>query len=293
MSSCKARSCEPSSIHKNPSAVDWISANDLPSNSLFLGTVTDVPTGERLKSETLTLDRSQSELIYPDLVSMTGEPVDRVVTAVARNSWKTFSPMTHQEDALLALPWFAPGASRIRQGNGFAKQGRWDLAEQSWQDVAAKHRRNHAAWNNLALASVAQEDFEMARDRIQHAKSIVPWDRAHKTERWIDQRQHNYHRALGLADREGGWMMPDPPPPRSIEETPSTEPQDIDELPWWTAIPRYEAARLVLVPVVNATASDVKNGVRNFQGEKNSAALSEHSEFLTPFFTSATTDSIL
>ncbi len=200
-------------------------------------TVTDVPSGERLKSETLTLDREQSELIFPDVKAMSGDPVDRVIQAISRQSWKTFSPMTNKEDALLALPWISPGASRMRQGNGYARQGRWDLAEQKWQDVASKHPSNNAAWNNLALAAAAHEDFELARDRIEHSKTIVPWDRARTTERWIDKHQHNYHRALGLPDREGGWLMPDPPLPKPIEEIPSADVQDIDELPWWTAIP--------------------------------------------------------
>jgi hypothetical protein len=200
-------------------------------------TITDVASGERLKSEIITLDREMSEIMYPDIKGIQGDPVDRVVTAVSRQSWKIFSPMTSKENAVLALPWVSLGASRTRQGNAYARQGRWDLAEEKWQDVAAKHPRNNAAWNNLALAAAAREDFELARDRVEHAKSIVPWDRARKTERWLDEQQHNYHRALGLPDREGGWLMPDPPPPKPIEEVPAVEVQDIDKLPWWTSIP--------------------------------------------------------
>jgi hypothetical protein len=210
-----------------------------PSEQLVVSwTITDVPTGERLKSDTLTIDREQSEALYPDVASIEGEPVDRVIVAASRQSWKVFSPMANRTDAALALPWIWAGSSRTREGNGYARQGRWDLAEQRWQDVSAKHPTNKAAWNNLAVAAVAHEDFELARSRIRHAKSIAPWSRARKTESWIDEQQHNYHRALGLPDREGGWLMPDPPPPSMSDELPPpVEAQDLDDLPWWTSIP--------------------------------------------------------
>jgi len=200
-------------------------------------TVTDVESGARLSSNTITVDREQAERNYPELAISGGENVDRVIAGLSRESWKMFSPMTTKEDAVLALPWFLPGASKIRQGNGFARQGRWDAAEKSWQDAVSKHPSNNAAWNNLALAAVAHEDFELGRSRVEHAKSMVPWDRARKTERWIDEHQHNYHRAQSLPDREGGWLVPDPPPPVALEDVPPVRAIDIDELPWWTAIP--------------------------------------------------------
>lgn len=200
-------------------------------------TVTDVESGARLTSNTITVDREQAERTYPELAISGGENVDRVIAGLSRESWKMFSPMTTKEDAVLALPWFLPGASKIRQGNGFARQGRWDAAEKSWQDAVSKHPSNNAAWNNLALAAVAHEDFELGRSRVEHAKSMVPWDTARKTERWIDEHQHNYHRAQSLPDREGGWLVPDPPPPVVLEDVPPVRAIDIDELPWWTAIP--------------------------------------------------------
>jgi len=200
-------------------------------------TVTDVQSGARLESATLTIDREQAEKDYPEIMGTASDNVERVVQGVSKESWKMFGPSTKKEDADIALPWFLVGASRIRQGDGYARHGRWDLAEQQWQDVASKHPWNNAAWNNLAIAAVAHEDFELGRSRIEHAKSYIPWDRARKTERWLDEKQHNYHRALGLPDREGGWLVPDPPPPEAVENVPAVEAIDIDKLPWWTAIP--------------------------------------------------------
>jgi tetratricopeptide (TPR) repeat protein len=200
-------------------------------------TVTDVATGERIGSNTMTLERSQAENAFPELAQLGGEPIDRVAQGLARESWTMFAPNTTKEDTILVLPWFLPGASKIRQGNGYARLGRWDLAEQQWQDAASKHSWNKAAWHNLALSAAAREDFELARRRLEHAQTVAPNDRADKTHRWLDEKQHDYHRAHRLPDREGGWLVPDPPPAVSPDEVPSTEPQQIDDLPWWTAIP--------------------------------------------------------
>jgi tetratricopeptide (TPR) repeat protein len=199
--------------------------------------VTDVETGERLASKMTTIDRETAEKNYPDIKAMNGEPMERLILGAARESWAMLTPKTRQEDAILVMPWFLPGASKIRKGDGYARQGRWDLAETQWQDAASKHHWNNAAWHNLALAAVAREDFELARKRLEHAKTLLPNDRADKTERWVDTKQHDYHRSLGLGDREGGWLTPDPPPPVESSEVPSADPRDIDKLPWWTAVP--------------------------------------------------------
>jgi len=205
-------------------------------------TVTDVQTGERLGESTVKIDREEAEKQYPDLKLLPGAPIDKVIQGITRQSWAMFSPGTAVENSVLALPWVLPGASKTRQGNGFARQGRWNMAEDAWQQAVSKHPRNTAAWNNLAIASVAKQDFELARNRVQHAKTIATWDRARKTERWIDLKQQEFNQAFGLPDREQGWLSPlVPKPPAWVKPDESTftpvEPVDIDELPWWTAIP--------------------------------------------------------
>ncbi len=200
-------------------------------------TVTDVPSGARLNSATVMIDREEAELAYPEITAVAGDNVDRVIKGISKESWKMFGPSTKKEDVTIALPWFSIGASRMRQGDGYARQGRWDLAEEQWQDVAKKHPSNKAAWNNLAIAAAAHEDFELGRSRLVHAKSFLPSGRVRETERWLDEKQHDYHRALGLSDREGGWLVPDPPAPTPTQDLPAADAIDIDKLPWWTAIP--------------------------------------------------------
>jgi len=215
-----------------------------PSESITVSwTVTEVNSGKRLGESTMKMDREQAEKQYPDLMLLQGEPIDKVIQAASRESWSMFSPGTKVEDSVLALPWIMPGSSKIREGNGFARQSRWDMAEDAWQEAASKHPRNTAAWNNLAIASVAKQDFELARNRVQHAKTIAKWDRARKTEQWIDAKQQEYHQAFALPDREQGWLSPMAPKPpgqlnnQEMKDFVPVKPVDIDELPWWTAIP--------------------------------------------------------
>ncbi len=143
-----------------------------------------------------------------------------------------------REEVVLNRPYWSLGSKKVREGNAFAEEGLWQMAEYQWQAAATSHPKNKSAWHNLAIASVAQEDFEMARLRLSKAKGWIPDSQFKKTELWIDAQQKAYHRAFGLPDREGGWLNPDPPlAPPGLDTTASVDPIDIDEMPWWTAIP--------------------------------------------------------
>jgi tetratricopeptide (TPR) repeat protein len=199
--------------------------------------VTDVPSGLKIKEQTIAIDREQAEKKFPDLKMHTPGGDGRVLMASARQSWALVAPTNEPVDALLDLPWFAPGSSQIRKGNGYAKQGRWDLAEVEWQEAASLHPHNTAAWTNLSLAAVAKEDFPLARDRLKHANSLLPGDSTFSTLIWIEQRQRDYHQSLNLPPPESGWTLADAPKATHPHEVPPTPPRDLKEMPWWTAIP--------------------------------------------------------
>lgn len=200
-------------------------------------TIIDVSSGQRVKEHVTTLDRKQAEKLYPDMAIHTSGNDGRVLLATARQGWSIVGPTLQQKQATLDLPWFSLGASQVRKGNGYARQGNWELAEHEWQDVAKQHPRNKAAWKNLSLAAVAREDFQLARDRLKHADSILPGDSTFPTLTWIEQRQRDYHKAFDLAPPESGWTLADPPPSVGPEEVPSSPPRDLKDMPWWTVVP--------------------------------------------------------
>ncbi len=199
--------------------------------------VTDVNSGLKIKEQTIAIDRDQAEKKYPDLKMHTPGGDGRVLMASARQSWALVAPTSEPVDALLDLPWFALGSSQVRKGNGYAKQGRWDLAEVEWQEAASLHPWNTAAWTNLALAAVAKEDFQLARDRLKHANTFLPGDSTFPTLIWIEQRQREYHQSLNLPPPETGWSLAEVPKSPLPHDLPPTPPRDLNGMPWWTAVP--------------------------------------------------------
>jgi tetratricopeptide (TPR) repeat protein len=98
---------------------------------------------------------------------------------------------------------------KYAKGNGYARQGRWDLAEKEWQAAADQHPTNAAAWHNLAISAVAREDFELARSRLKHADNIARGRTTDKTERWLETQERNYKTIMGLPEPQGGWRYSD------------------------------------------------------------------------------------
>ena len=199
--------------------------------------VTDVNSGLKIKEETVAIDRLQAEREFPDLEKQTPTGDGRVLMATARRSWSLVAPRNEPVDATLDLPWVMQGSSQVRKGNGYARQGRWDLAEVEWQEAASLHPWNTAAWTNLSLAAVAKEDFQLARDRLKHANTFLPGDSTFPTLTWIEQRQQEHHLSLNLPEPESGWTLAKPPKSVRPDEVPSSPPRDLKEMPWWTAIP--------------------------------------------------------
>jgi hypothetical protein len=199
--------------------------------------IVDVSSGQRIKEEIVSIDRKQAEKKYPELMMFAQGNDSRVLMASAKQSWSMVAPTTETTQAMLDLPWFMPGSSQVRKGNGYARQGNWQAAERVWQEAVDQHSWNTAAWKNLSLAATAKEDFQLARDRLKHADTILPGDSTFPTLTWIEQRQRDYHKSLDLAPPATGWTLPDPPQSVRPNEVPSSPPRDLKDLPWWTAIP--------------------------------------------------------
>ncbi len=123
----------------------------------------------------------------------------------ANDAWNLLAPSIFADQAKLTAPYLAPGSREVRQGNEAAMNGDWMTAQSRWQQAIQRHPRNHAAAHNLAVAAVAQQDFDAANQWIGQAIRRSPNSRYRSTAVWIEAKQRDYHDSFGLPDPPGGW----------------------------------------------------------------------------------------
>jgi hypothetical protein len=198
--------------------------------------VFDVESGRVVGGQTLAIDRFEADREFPDLQLIFPTPRERVLAASARQTWQAITPYLEKEQAELSLPWLQPGASQVRRGNGYARIGRWDMAEAEWSAVTARYPFSNAAKHNLALAQAAREDFSGAKQTLGTLGPLRSRELQSKTLVWLDQRHRLHQAALGLPTPPEGWAFPEPLPMAANPVPASTAPGP-DELPLWTAIP--------------------------------------------------------
>ncbi|MEM6474324.1 MAG: tetratricopeptide repeat protein, partial [Planctomycetota bacterium] len=143
---------------------------------------------------------------YPDL-ALARDPDAALQAAVVRGSLELITPWVDRERIQLDVPFGMLGSRTIRKANGLARQGRWAEAEQLWQEAHDRFPWSSAASHNLALASVAKQDFSAARTLARRAVRLKPTRRHQRTLAWVEQTQRAYHDAFQLADPPEGWSI--------------------------------------------------------------------------------------
>ncbi|MFN7290186.1 MAG: hypothetical protein ACK5YR_14960 [Pirellula sp.] len=172
-------------------------------------TVVDVESGQRVWEQTIDTSETDVKRVADSAGNQLQMENSSIVSLAAYRGWQLVSPQLKPDAVLIDLPWFWLGSSQVRKGNGYARQGRWDLAEKEWQGAADQHPTNAAAWHNLAISAVAREDFELARSRLKHADNIARGRTTDKTERWLESQQRSYHVIMGLPEPQEGWRFTD------------------------------------------------------------------------------------
>ena len=198
----------------------------------------DVASGHTIGSHTFSLATPQAIEQYPDLDFVQHDQTQLLISASARESWKTVAPFVAKDNVRLAVPWLQPGSFNVRRGVRAARQGNWELAQQHWQRGADGFWSHPAAHHNLALALAAREDYPAAKAELQKATGPLSLRLPPETLVWLDQQHRNHNLALGLGTPATGWAFPEPNP-RADEDaaTRSLIVADVATLPWWTAIP--------------------------------------------------------
>lgn len=202
--------------------------------------VFEVSTGKSIGSQQFRLTSHEVLELYPDLQHLAERPGFQLITAAARETWRSVAPTVEKTEVRLAAPWFQPGSLRVLFGVHAAKRGQWQVAEGYWSSVASSWLPTPAAHHNLAVAMAAREDFTSAKQELLKARGPLSARLPGETLVWLDHQHRHYNQAHQLGDPPEGWAFP-----TAIErtvESNSMRPVNEDELPWWAGLPglRYQ-----------------------------------------------------
>lgn len=143
---------------------------------------------------------------YPDLALAT-DPQTAMRTASVREAMTLIAPSVQRDRVQIEIPYLTPGSRAIRQGNVFARAGRWAEAETIWKQVTDKFPFSSVAVHNLAIAAVAKQDFSTARKLSRKAVRMKPTKLHQRTLAWVEQTQRAFHEAFDLPDPPEGWAI--------------------------------------------------------------------------------------
>ncbi|MEL7265087.1 MAG: hypothetical protein AAFP69_09835, partial [Planctomycetota bacterium] len=117
------------------------------------------------------------------------------------------APHIAAKNVKLATTRFLPGSAKNRRGIELAVSGIWPDAESIWRDNVQSCSFQHASLHNLAIASIAKQDFVAAREFLGRAMRFSGRDEYKEHLVWCEQLQRYQHLALQLPDPEGGWIL--------------------------------------------------------------------------------------
>lgn len=192
-------------------------------------------TGQSLATQQFKIQSRDIATRYPDLQGMAAQPNQQLITACARETWKSLSPVVEKDQVRLASPWFQPGSWRVVRGVRLAKKGQWQIAEQYWQSAADGFLPSPAAHHNLAIAKAAREDFSAAKQELQQATGPLSRRLPAETLVWLDHHHKQFNQAHLLPPPAEGWSFKLPEQMGSTAASVHT----VDEamMPWWNDIP--------------------------------------------------------
>ena len=143
---------------------------------------------------------------YPDL--RLGVDKGQVMqTALVRDTLPMFTPSVQRNRVQLEIPYVVPGSRAIRRGNAMAVAGRWGEAESIWRKVHERYSFSSVAVHNLAVASVAKQEFSEARELSRKAVRMKPTKMHQQTLVWVERTQRAYHETFELPDPPEGWSV--------------------------------------------------------------------------------------
>ena len=151
---------------------------------------------------------------YPDLAWL-GDRESALAEAAVRETCGLIAPSVVMRQAPLAVSYVTPGSRGVRRGNAASRGGNWAEAQRIWGETIRNHPEQSAAWVNLAIAAVAEQDFASARELARQAAARHPSRIARENVVWVELMQRQYHEAFDLPDPPEGWVVSRSPEARS------------------------------------------------------------------------------
>ena len=166
----------------------------------------DLQTNRPVGGKPISVDLDLAIERYPDLAAV-ADPQTVLITAAVRETYGLVTPSVQREQVQLAIPYLTPGSRQVRRGNAAALAGRWNVAREIWSETTENHPTQTAAFQNLAIAAAAAQDFSTAKRLARMAVRRSPFGQAERTLVWIELKQRAYHQAFGLPDPPEGWFI--------------------------------------------------------------------------------------
>lgn len=194
----------------------------------------DVKTAATIGTHVVNIQTETAREQYPDLAALEATGSNEIFVAAARETWKSLAPMVTKDQVRLATSTLQPGSWSVRAGNKAARRGDWRTAELHWTRATEWFPYNAAAQHNLAVALAAREKFPEAKSQLSKAVGPFAFRLPSETLFWLDITHQNYVRAHNLSEPAGGWAIARPD---QTFEAETVAPIELEDLPWWTAIP--------------------------------------------------------
>ena len=182
------------------------------------------PASDPAEGDAVTADGSSSKADTDSRLRrlLAGEPIDEpeatasegpdpaVVQRIAEEAVRTFDRHLESCQAPLIEPHGRPGSDAIRRGVASARRGRWAEARRTFASAADGFASDRSAWLNLAVADVAAQDFDAAREHFRRGAGRF-WDaKERRIMAWIEWQHRRYATAFDTPPPPGGWWITRP-----------------------------------------------------------------------------------
>lgn len=133
----------------------------------------DVETGEILASKQISKHTQGEMKLGENSLPEKGRMLDQLLTDCLDEIVHMLAP--HEmtcEMKLATCDFWTKGSGHVKEGSKLASKGRWDEAKHAWDKALLENPDNHAAFFNLSIAAVRNQNYDAAEEYVLEALKI-------------------------------------------------------------------------------------------------------------------------